>query len=199
MPEIRFCRLCGTATEQRIPPLEDRPRAVCPNCGYVDYVNPINVVGTVPVWWGNGARHGAEGGEQTPLILLCRRAIEPRRGFWTLPAGFLETGETLAEGAVRETWEEAGARIDLEGLFSVLDVVHANQVHVFFRARLRDLDLDPGVETLENRLFPVAELPWEDLAFRTVRRTLQAWVEDRAGGTFGLHTGRVDRPALPDR
>lgn len=181
-PDIRFCRLCGAPTEQRIPPMEDRRRAVCPACGYIDYVNPVNVVGTVPVW--------REDPEQ-PRILLCLRNIEPRYGYWTLPAGFLETGETTAEGAARETWEEAGARVEMEGLFSVLDVVRASQVHVFYRARLLDLDLQPGPETIENRLVTIDEIPWDEIAFRTVRQTLEHWVEDHARGAFGLHVGPV--------
>ncbi len=181
-PHIRFCRLCGTPTEQRIPPMEDRLRAVCPSCGYVDYVNPVNIVGTVPVWWED---------PQRPLILLCLRNIEPRRGYWTLPAGFLETGETTADGAARETREEAGARVELEGLFSVFDVVRAGQVHLFYRARLLDLDLAHGPETIENRLVTIGEIPWEDIAFRTVRQTLEAWVADHTAGGFGLHVGEV--------
>lgn len=181
-PDIRFCRLCGTSTEQRIPPMEDRLRAVCPACGYVDYVNPVNVVGTVPVWWEDPER---------PRILLCLRNIEPRKGYWTLPAGFHETGETTAEGAARETWEEAGARVEMEGLFSVLDVIRAGQVHLFYRARLLDLDLTPGPETIENRLVTIEEIPWEEIAFRTVRQTLEHWVADFEAGSFGLHVGPV--------
>ena len=181
-PDIRSCRLCGTPTEQRIPEMEDRLRAVCPACGYVDYVNPVNVVGTVPVWWGE---------DDGPRILLCLRNIEPRKGFWTLPAGFLETGETTAEGAARETWEEAGARVEMEGLFSVLDVVRAGQVHLFYRARLLDLDLAPGPETIENRLVTIEEIPWNEIAFRTVRQTLEHWVADSEAGSFGLHVGPV--------
>lgn len=177
-PDIRFCRLCGTPTEQRVPLLEDRERAVCPSCGYVDYVNPTNVVGTVPVW--------GEAGDQ---VLLCLRSIEPRKGFWTLPAGFLEVGESLAEGAIRETREEAGARIELGPIYTVHDVVKAAQIHLYFRARLLDLDLDPGPETVECRLFPVAELPWEQLSFRTVVRTLEHYVEDLRTQRFDLHTG----------
>ncbi|MDO5627329.1 MAG: NUDIX hydrolase [Mobilicoccus sp.] len=181
-PDIRYCRLCGTATQQRIPEMEDRPRAVCPGCGYVDYVNPVNVVGTIPVW--------DEGGPEEQ-ILLCRRNIEPRHGYWTLPAGFLELGETIAEGAARETAEEAGARVELQGLFSALDVVRAGQVHLFYRARLLDLDLSPGPETIENALFAPADIPWDELAFRTVRRTLELWVADRASGSYGMHAEQV--------
>lgn len=183
-PDIRFCRLCGTATEQRVPPMEDRPRAVCPACGYVDYVNPTNVVGTVPIW------HGEPDG---PRVLLCLRNIEPRRGYWTLPAGFLEYGETCEEGALRETLEEAGARVEIEGLHAVYDVVHAGQVHLFYRARLLDLDLMPGPETIENRLVRLDEIPWNDLAFRTVRAAMRAWVDDHERAQWGIHTGDIAR------
>lgn len=182
VPDIRYCRLCGAPSAQTFPELDNRPRAVCTRCGYVDYVNPINVVGTIPVW---------EGESDGPRILLCLRAIEPRRGYWTLPAGFMEIGETVAEGAVRETREEAGANVELGGLFSVFDVVHTNQVHLFHRARLLDLDLDPGPETLETRLVSVDEIPWETLAFRTVRAALTAWVADYRRGVFTVHTGQV--------
>ncbi|MEI2775109.1 MAG: NUDIX hydrolase [Tetrasphaera sp.] len=181
-PEIRFCRLCGTATAASIPPGEDRERAVCPDCGYVDYVNPINVVGTIPVW--------GQAGEQ---VLLCRRAIEPRKGYWTVPAGFLEFGESLPDGAIRETREEAGARIELGELFSVIDVVHVGQVHLFYRARLLDLDLEPGLETIENWVVEFDRIPWDEIAFPTVRRTLEHYVADRAAGAFTVHTETIER------
>lgn len=179
-PDTRFCRLCGAPTEQRVPHLEDRERPVCPACGHVDYANPINVVGTVPVWGDDGDR-----------VLLCRRNIEPRKGYWTLPAGFLELGETVADGAVRETTEEAGARIELGDLFTVLDVTHAGQVHLFFLARLLDTRLDPGPETIECGLFSLEEIPWDELAFLTVRRTLEHYLEDRDRGDFRAHTGEI--------
>lgn len=185
-PDIRFCRLCGSATVRRVPEMEDRERAVCPSCGYVDYINPINVVGTVPVW---------EDGDG-PRILLCRRNIEPRYGYWTLPAGFLESGETTAVGAARETREEAGARVELGPLFTVFDVLRAGQVHLFYRARLLDLDLEPGPETIENALVPLEDIPWDELAFRTVRATLRAWVTDRERGEFGLHTGDIEQQPI---
>lgn len=169
----------------RVPAMEDRERAVCPNCGYIDYVNPVSVVGTVPVW---------DGGSGEPRILLCLRAIEPRRGFWTLPAGFLEVGETTQQGAIRETLEEAGARVEIEGLFSVLDVVRVAQVHLFYRARLLDLDLSPGLETIENRLVTVADIPWDEIAFHSVSHTLRAWVDDVERGVFGVHTAAITRP-----
>ena len=163
--------------------MEDRRRAVCTSCGYIDYVNPANVVGTVPVW------HGEPDG---PRVLLCLRNIEPRKGYWTLPAGFLEYGETASAGAARETWEEAGARVSIEQLFAVYDVVRAGQVHLFYRARLLGLDLAPGPETVENRLVRIDEIPWDELSFRTVRSALRAWVDDVRRGEFTLHTASID-------
>ena len=131
----------------------------------------------MPVW-----------GEQ---VLLCRRNIEPRYGLWTLPAGFMELGESTAEGAIRETEEEAGARIELQGLFSMLNVVRVGQVHLFYRARLCDTDFAPGPETIEAQLFHEHEIPWDQLAFRTVRETLQHFFEDRRRGRFELHLGDI--------
>ena len=124
-------------------------------------------------------------------LLLCRRAIEPRYGLWTLPAGFLELGETTEAGALRETDEEAGARVELQGLFSVLNVVRVGQVHLFYRARLLDTDFAPGPESIEARLFAEAEVPWDELAFRTVRETIRCWFDDRRRGQFGLHCADI--------
>lgn len=187
-PDIKFCRLCGASTERRIPEGEDRERPVCRACGYVDYVNPTIVVGTVPIWEPSAATTGAH---DEARVLLCLRAIEPRKGYWTLPAGFLEYGETLDDGAARETREEAGARFELNGLFTVLDVVHAGQVHVFYRANLVSPDLDPGPETAEAQLVPLSEIPWDDLAFATVHWTLERYLEDRARGQAGVHTASI--------
>ena len=175
----RFCKVCGSPVEYRVPSDDNRERATCTStaCGSIHYENPINVVGTVPVW-----------GDQ---VLLCRRNIEPRYGLWTLPAGFLELGETTAAGAVRETEEEAGARIDLEGLYTVLNVVKAGQLHLFYRARLLDTDFAPGPETIEAQLFSESEVPWDRIAFRTVRETLVRWFEDRRRGQFGLHCADI--------
>ena len=174
---IKHCRACGGEIQYRIPADDNRERAVCTVCATIHYENPINVVGTVPVW-----------GEQ---VLLCKRNIEPRWGKWTLPAGFLELGETTAEGAARETDEEAGARIELGPLFSVLNVVRAGQVHLFYLATMRDTTLNPGPETIEARLFREDEIPWEEIAFRTVRATLEAYFADRRAGRFGLHCGDI--------
>ncbi|NUZ05056.1 NUDIX hydrolase [Piscinibacter koreensis] len=170
---IKHCKTCGGATAYAIPADDNRERATCAACGAIHYENPLNVVGTVPAW---GDR-----------VLLCRRNIEPRHGFWTLPAGFMELGETTAEGAQRETVEEAGARIELQGLFSVLNVVRVGQVHLFYRARLIDTDFAPGPETIEAQLFGEAEVPWDELAFRSVRTTLECWFADFRRGAFGLH------------
>jgi ADP-ribose pyrophosphatase YjhB (NUDIX family) len=181
---IRHCKACGAATDYLVPPDDNRPRAVCSSCKDVHYENPLNVVGTVPIW-----------GEQ---VLLCRRNSEPRHGFWTLPAGFMELGETTAEGAERETVEEAGARIELQGLFTLLNVVRVGQVHLFYRATLLHLDFDPGPESLEARLFTEAEIPWDDIAFRTVGQTLRWFFEDRSRDRFELHTSAIrytPRPA----
>jgi ADP-ribose pyrophosphatase YjhB (NUDIX family) len=174
---IKHCRACGAAVHYTVPAGDNRERAVCTACETVHYENPINVVGTVPVW-----------GEQ---VLLCRRNIEPRHGFWTLPAGFLEIGETTADGAVRETIEEAGARIELKGLFTVLNVVRVAQLHLYYLARLHDTDFAPGPESIEARLFHEHEIPWEELAFRTVRETLTCYFADRSKGQFGIHCADI--------
>lgn len=171
------CRHCGTAVDHRVPDDGDtKIRAVCPNCHTIHYDNPLNVVGTVPVW--------GESGEQ---VLLCKRNIEPRKGKWTLPAGFMELGETTAEGAARETDEEAGAAIELGDLFTLMNVVRVGQVHMYYRARLLSDRFNPGFETIEARLFTEAEIPWEEIAFRTVRETLLCYFSDRQQGRFGFH------------
>jgi ADP-ribose pyrophosphatase YjhB (NUDIX family) len=174
---IKHCRACGTTVEHVVPPEDNRERAVCPACGTVHYQNPTNVVGTVPVW--------------EDKVLLCRRNIEPRHGFWTLPAGFMELGETSAEGAVRETVEEAGAQIELLGLFTVLNVVHVGQVHLYYRAQMLSPALNPGPETIEAELFSESQIPWEHLAFRTVRKTLEHFFADRRRGQFGVHCADI--------
>jgi ADP-ribose pyrophosphatase YjhB (NUDIX family) len=171
---IKFCKDCGAAVVYRVPDDGDtKLRAVCPACHAVHYENPLNVVGTVPHW-----------GDQ---VLLCKRNIEPRFGKWTLPAGFMELGESTADGAARETLEEAGAQFEMQELFSVMSVIHVGQVHLFYRARLLSEVFDPGFETIEARLFTEAEIPWDEIAFRTVSQTLQHYFADRRAGAFGLH------------
>ncbi|OYT84875.1 MAG: NUDIX hydrolase [Burkholderiales bacterium PBB6] len=163
---IKHCRACGAPTVYTTPADDNRERAVCTACNTIHYENPLNVVGTVPVW--------------QDQVLLCRRAIEPRHGFWTLPAGFMELGESVAEGALRETREEAGANIEMGSLFTMLNVTRVGQVHFFYRARMLDTKLDPGPETLEARLFREDEIPWDELAFRTVRETLRLHFAERS-------------------
>ncbi|MDB5891963.1 MAG: hydrolase [Polaromonas sp.] len=177
-PPLNHCRVCGTPVVYRLPDDGDtKTRAVCPACGTVHYENPLNVVGTVPVW-------GATGEE----VLLCKRNIEPRRGKWTLPAGFMEMGETTAEGAARETVEEAGAQFEMQGLFSVMNVVSVGQVHLFYRARLLSTDFNPGYETMEARLFKEVDIPWDEIAFKTVKETLRCYFADSRAGSFNMHT-----------
>jgi ADP-ribose pyrophosphatase YjhB (NUDIX family) len=171
---IKHCKNCGAAVVYRQPDDGDtKNRAVCPACNTVHYENPLNVVGTVPVW-----------GEK---VLLCRRNIEPRKGKWTLPAGFMELDETTAEGAARETTEEAGAQFEMQSLFSVLSVPKVGQVHLFYRAKLSSDQFDPGFETQEAKLFTESEIPWDEIAFRTVKVTLERFFSDRSLGVFGLH------------
>jgi ADP-ribose pyrophosphatase YjhB (NUDIX family) len=172
---IKHCRECGSAVEYRLPDDGDtKPRAVCTACHTIHYENPLNVVGTVPHW-----------GDK---ILLCKRNIEPRFGKWTLPAGFMELNETTAEGAARETDEEAGAQFEMEGLFSLLNVARVGQVHLFYRARLTSDQFNPGTETIEARLFSEDEIPWDEIAFRTVQETLEHYFADRRTGHYGIHT-----------
>lgn len=156
---MRFCAVCGAEVERRVPPGEDRERFVCPACGTVHYQNPKIVVGSVCTL-----------GER---LLICRRAIEPRRGFWTIPAGYLELGESAEAGALREAWEEARAKIELEGLLAVYSVERIGQVQLLYKARLLHEDVAAGPESLEVRLVSWDEIPWEELAFPTVRWILE--------------------------
>ncbi len=179
---MKFCSECAHPVTLLIPPDDNRLRHVCQQCGVIHYENPKLVVGSIPVWEQDGEVR----------VLLCRRAIEPRRGYWTLPAGFMENEETTADAALRETDEEAGARILLHPLFSMLNVPHVHQVHLFYRATLLDLDYAAGIESLEVQLFSEANIPWEDIAFPTVAYTLKFFFSDRAkireGGNYGFHT-----------
>ncbi len=177
---IRHCRDCGAPVAYRLPDDGDaRARAVCTACGRVHYENPLNVVGTIPAL-------------PDGRVLLCLRAIEPRRGKWTLPAGFMELGETTSQGAARETDEEAGAKITMGPLFSILNVQRVGQVHFFYQADLLSDQFNPGHETLETGLFAEHEVPWDELAFRTVRVTLERWFADRRDGKFGIHCVDID-------
>jgi len=170
---MNFCSHCGGRLSLKVPAGDNRPRHVCERCGLIHYQNPKMVVGCIPEW---GDR-----------LLLCRRAIEPRYGLWTLPAGFMENGETVAECAVRETLEEAGARVELLGLYNLISLPDINQVYLMYRARLLDLDFQPGEESLEVALFTEAQIPWDQIAFRTIHVTLQHYYADRRRGQFDVH------------
>ena len=177
---MNFCSQCGTQVVVTIPSGDTHPRHVCPACGTVHYQNPKMIVGTIPEW--------------EDKVLLCRRAIEPKHGLWTLPAGFMENGETTAQGAARETLEEANARVEISSLYTLYNLPHINQVYLMFRARLLDLDFGPGMESLEVELFEEKDIPWDQLAFRTVEATLRAYFHDRSEGTFGFHMGDIAPP-----
>lgn len=177
---MKFCSACGAAVELRIPLDDSRPRHVCTQCDTIHYENPKLVVGSIPVW--------------EDKILLCKRAIEPRHGKWTLPGGFMENGESTGDAAIRETLEEANARITLDGLYSMHSLPYINQVHLFFRAQLLDLDFSPGIESLEVKLFSEADIPWDELAFRPVRYSLQHYFAERRSGSFTLLVDELGPP-----
>jgi ADP-ribose pyrophosphatase YjhB (NUDIX family) len=189
---MKFCSECASPVSLSIPAGDNRPRYVCASCDAIHYQNPKMVLGSIPVWERDGE----------VKVLLCKRAIEPRYGYWTLPAGFMENNETTSEAAIRETQEEAGANIELGKLFTLLNVARVHQVHMFYLATLIDLDFAPGEESLEVHLFTEAEIPWDDLAFPTIRTTLELFFADRAnlreGGGYGFHTQDITNNMRPD-
>lgn len=170
---IRFCTQCGANVTFDIPPGDSLPRHICNACGHIHYENPRLVVGCVAEWEGR--------------ILLCRRAIEPRLGFWTLPAGFMENGETTADAAIRETQEEAGADVIIDAPFAMVSIAHINQVHLFYRGRMAHPAFLAGEESLEVKLCHPDEIPWADLAFRSVSLCLERYLADRAKAAYGFH------------
>jgi ADP-ribose pyrophosphatase YjhB (NUDIX family) len=179
---MKFCSHCGSgALEFRVPEGDTLPRFVCTSCGTIHYQNPKVVVGCLPEWEGK--------------VLLCRRAIEPRYGLWTLPAGFLENAETIGDGALRETLEEANARVRLGALYTVINLPDISQIYMMFRAHLDDLDFGPGTESLEVKLFDEDDIPWGELAFRTIARTLRCYFLDRKLGAFPMHLSTLHRRA----
>jgi ADP-ribose pyrophosphatase YjhB (NUDIX family) len=177
---IKFCSHCGSKVVHRVPQGDSLVRAVCDNCGHIQYLNPKIVVGCLPV-------HGER-------ILICKRAIEPKYGLWTLPAGFMEENESAAEGAMREAMEEANAKVEIEDLYTVYSIPHISQVYMMFRARLLDLDVSPGIESLEVKLVTEAEIPWDQLAFTMVRRTLEHFLADRKTGIYVPRFGDIRPP-----
>lgn len=176
---MKFCSVCGYTVELLIPQGDNVLRHVCSQCGEIHYQNPKVVVGCVPRW--------------NDRILLCRRAIKPRYGLWTLPAGFLENGETTIEGAMRETLEEADARVRITQLFTLFNLPQINQVYVMFLADLEAPEFGPGTESLEVALYDEASIPWGEIAFPVIEETLKLYFEDRRQGSFHVHTGDVVR------
>ena len=177
---MKYCSSCGAQVALRIPSGDSLPRFICTACHTIHYENPKMVVGSIPAW--------------EDKILMCRRAIEPRYGFWTLPAGFMENHESTEQAAVRETQEEAHAEIEIGPLYTVWSIPHISQVHLFFRSRLLNLDFKAGSESLEVALFREAEMPWEQLAFASVRDTLKLYFNDTRAGAYGFHSGDISPP-----
>jgi ADP-ribose pyrophosphatase YjhB (NUDIX family) len=175
---MKFCSACGQPVILKIPDGDHLPRFVCPACSTIHYENPRIIAGCVPEWEGK--------------LLLCKRAIEPRRGFWTLPAGFMENGEALQDAAARESMEEALARVEIGSLLAIVNVLRAHQVHIMFRARLLDTDFGVGPESLEVGLYDESEIPWADIAFLSVEFALRRYLEDRRAGRELLHFQDID-------
>lgn len=182
---MKFCSSCGTSVSWIIPADDNRERHVCdnPSCQTIHYQNPRIITGSLPI-------HGDQ-------VLLCKRAIEPRHGYWTLPAGFLENGETTEQGALRESWEEAKARLHSPSLYTLFDLPHINQVYFFYKAELADLEFGPGVESLEVKLFDEADIPWESLAFPVIEETLKYYFSDREKNTFLFRSQVLKRSHRP--
>lgn len=174
---MKFCSECGKAVEQKIPDGDDRLRHVCSCCNIIHYHNPRVIVGCLI--------------SQSEQVLLCRRAIEPRKNFWTIPAGFLENDETMLHGALRETQEEACAEVDNATLYRLFDIPHINQVYVFYRGELCADKYDIGPESLEVKLFDENDIPWGELAFPVVTDLLTEYFQDRKTGHYPV---RVEQP-----
>ena len=175
---MKYCSNCGTPVELRVPKGDTLPRYVCPACCIIHYHNPKMVVGCIPEW--------------EDKILLCRRAIEPRHGFWTLPAGFMENAETLVQAAARETMEEANARVEMGALYAIYNLPHINQVYILFRAQLLDLNSKPGIESLDVKLFSEKEIPWDEIAFRVIRTPLERYFDECHQGQFHFHMDTIE-------
>ncbi len=176
---MNFCSQCGAAVRLRVPAGDNRPRYVCETCGVIHYQNPKIVAGCIPEWQGQ--------------ILLCRRAIEPRYGLWTLPAGFMENGESAVAAALREAQEEANAVVENPRLYGLYSLIHVSQVYLMFLGQLKEGFASAGEETLEVRLFTEAEIPWDELAFTVVRETLCQYFAERRNNGFNLHVGDIIR------
>ncbi len=174
---MKYCSECGAEVTQKIPEMDDRLRYVCtnPSCNTIHYQNPKVVVGTL-------AYYGDE-------VLLCKRAIEPQLGFWTLPAGFMENGESTSDGAKRETWEEAGADYDQSDIYRVFDIPFINQVYIFYLAELPKRHAEAGIESLEVGFYKEDDIPWDALAFPVIHDVLKEFFADRKEGQFKVRSG----------
>ena len=174
---MRYCNQCGAEVIRKVPEGDDRQRHVCISCGEIHYQNPKIVAGCI-------AEHEGK-------VLLCKRAIKPRHGYWTLPGGFMELEETSLEAALRETLEEANARVTVLELYTVFNLPYVNQVYMMYRSQLQDLDFSAGKESLEVKLFAENEIPWGDIAFATIKYTLKFFFQDQRNKQFRLHTGDI--------
>jgi len=174
---VKFCNQCGAEVTGKIPKGDNRLRYVCISCQEIHYQNPKIVAGCIPEYEGK--------------VLLCKRAIEPRYGYWTLPAGFMELEETSLEAALRETLEEANARVGISELYTVFNLPYVSQVYMMYRSQLLDLDFSAGEESLEVRLFSEDKIPWDDIAFTTIKHTLNFYFQDQRNRNFHLHTGDI--------
>lgn len=174
---MNYCSLCGQTLSIRKPEDDERERHICDGCGHIHYLNPKIIVCTVPCF--------------EDQVLLCKRAIEPRYGYWTVPGGFMENDETSQEGALRETREEANASVELHDIYSLYNLPHINQVHLFFRSTLLNLDFSAGIESLDVRLFKESEIPWDEIAFPPVEDTLKNYFQDLKSNTFPMRCGTV--------
>ncbi len=170
-----YCTRCAAPIKRQVPQGDDRERFVCTDCGFIHYQNPVMVVGCIV--------------EHEGRILMCRRAIEPALGKWTLPAGFLEMNEGSAAGALRETFEEAGASVEVLGLHSSLDLPFIGQIYSMYRARLKTPEIRAGVESLEVAMLEPREIPWRELAFPAIHHALKLFLEDREAGSWNMHSG----------
>ncbi|MGH1469569.1 MAG: NUDIX hydrolase [Cellvibrionaceae bacterium] len=171
---MKFCSNCGNNVERKIPDGDDRERHVCGYCDTIHYQNPRIITGCLPIY--------------EDKVLLCKRAIEPRHGYWTLPAGFMENGETIQEGALRESWEEAKASINVDSLYTMFNLPHINQVYFFYRGTLSNLEFGPGIESIDVQLFTEDAIPWDELAFPVIKKTLEHYFNDRKNDHFPMRS-----------
>lgn len=182
---IKYCNQCGNPITIKVPDGDNLPRATCESCNFIQYENPRVIVGCIPEWENK--------------VLLCRRAIEPRLGFWTLPAGFLENNETTQQGALRETKEETNASATIIDAFSLIDIPHINQIYLLYRAKLNDDNFSPTAESSEVALFEEASIPWDDIAFAAIKRSLKQYYKSKHEGSFDLYTETIDITKLHKR